>query len=155
MPQGGARIRSGPPPDPNSLHRERDAAKVTWHVLPRQCDTPAPRWPLPTTSPAETAMWKHVWTLPQAAMWRQQRQEAEVASYVRHALRADAPDASATDRQLVMRMRDSLGLTTAALLRNHWRIEPEAEAATRSTRTDDPDRAAAKAKLRLLARTGS
>jgi hypothetical protein len=83
-------------------------------------------------------------------MWERLRQEVEVAVYVRQAVRAWQPDARAADGVLRLRMADSLGLTLNGLLRNRWRIETEAEAPS-SRRPVDPDRAAAKAKLRLLA----
>ena len=48
MPRGGARVNSGPPPDPNALRRDRPSDKDGWTALPaagRQGDPPV--WPLP------------------------------------------------------------------------------------------------------------
>lgn len=48
MPRGGARLNSGPPPDPNALRRDRRDDKAGWTMLPasgRQGDPP--NWPLP------------------------------------------------------------------------------------------------------------
>lgn len=48
MPRGGARVHSGPPPDPTALRRDRPEDKESWTTLPaegRQGDPPA--WPLP------------------------------------------------------------------------------------------------------------
>lgn len=48
MPKGGARVNSGPPPDPNALRRERPEDKAGWTLLPasgRSGDVPL--WPLP------------------------------------------------------------------------------------------------------------
>jgi hypothetical protein len=43
--KGGARARSGPPPDPQALRRDRDGKN--WIVLPAAGrDGPAPEWPL-------------------------------------------------------------------------------------------------------------
>jgi len=47
MPKGGARINSGPAPDPNALRRDRAEDKAGWTILPadgRQGDPPD--WPL-------------------------------------------------------------------------------------------------------------
>lgn len=47
MPRGGARVNSGPPPDPNALRRNRPEDKAGWKMLPaegRLGDPPA--WPL-------------------------------------------------------------------------------------------------------------
>jgi hypothetical protein len=48
MPKGGARVNSGPPPDPNALRRDRPADRDGWVVLPADgYEGPAPEWPLP------------------------------------------------------------------------------------------------------------
>src|SRR5690606_10612763 len=89
MPKGGARTRSGPPPDPNALRRARDASE--WTVLPaagRQ--GPPPEWPLPTSSRRERDVWAELWTRPQAVVWERQRQHHEVALYVRRLVEAEA-----------------------------------------------------------------
>lgn len=47
MPRGGARVKSGPPPDPNALRRDRPSDRDGWTLLPaggRAARTP--RWPL-------------------------------------------------------------------------------------------------------------
>lgn len=47
MGRGGARVNSGPPPDPNALRRDRREDKAGWTLLPaagRQGDVP--EWPL-------------------------------------------------------------------------------------------------------------
>lgn len=56
MPRGGARTRSGPPPDPNALARERDAGE--WKVLPRQKGRrrKPPAWPLPADVRAQAQL---------------------------------------------------------------------------------------------------
>ena len=48
MPSGGARVNSGPPPDPDALRRDRADDRSGWTLLPaegRQGDTP--EFPLP------------------------------------------------------------------------------------------------------------
>ncbi len=53
MPRGGARVNSGPPPDPNALRRDRPSDVAGWTTLPAEGRTdslgrpkPAPKWPL-------------------------------------------------------------------------------------------------------------
>lgn len=46
MPRGGARVNSGPPPDPNALRRDRPSDKDGWRTLPGPRTEPAPPWPL-------------------------------------------------------------------------------------------------------------
>lgn len=53
MPRGGARVNSGPPPDPNALRRDRPSDAAGWTILPAEgrrkangAAAGAPRWPL-------------------------------------------------------------------------------------------------------------
>lgn len=46
MPRGGARVNSGPPPDPNALRRARPSDQAQWTTLPLVPEKPAPAWPL-------------------------------------------------------------------------------------------------------------
>jgi len=126
MAQGGARVRSGPAPDPNALRRERDNS--TWTTLPARRDGPTPIWPFTSPTKRELAIWERQWTRPQAVMWERMRQEEEVAAYVRQLVRAEGKNASAADRALVLRMQENLGLSQPGLARNRWRIEGEQQA---------------------------
>lgn len=48
MPRGGARINSGPPPDPNALRRDRPSDQAGWVTLPAAGRKGRPpEWPLP------------------------------------------------------------------------------------------------------------
>ncbi len=48
MPRGGARVNSGPPPDPNALRRDRKEDQAGWTMLPASGrDGRTPKWPLP------------------------------------------------------------------------------------------------------------
>lgn len=48
MPRGGARVNSGPPPDPNALRRDRKKDQDGWTSLPSEGYTGSiPAWPLP------------------------------------------------------------------------------------------------------------
>lgn len=129
MPSGGARTRSGPPPDPNALHRERDAGE--WVTLPAAGRAgPLPEWPLVNPTKRELAFWATLWVLPQAVMWERQQQTLEVALYVRRLVEAEKSQAAVNLSTLVRQMSDSLGLTTPGLRSNRWRIGPESPAAT-------------------------
>lgn len=53
MPRGGARVNSGPPPDPNALRRDRPSDAAGWTTLPAEgrrkangAQAAAPTWPL-------------------------------------------------------------------------------------------------------------
>ncbi|TDD88365.1 hypothetical protein [Actinomadura rubrisoli] len=117
----GGHARSGPPPDPNALRRERDRGE--WSLLPaagRPGD--APVWPLLGLSERETDLWADLWRKPQALMWERYGQELEVALYVRRLVEAEEPRAPVTLGTLIRQQADSLGLTTPGLRSNRWRI---------------------------------
>lgn len=123
MAKGGARARSGPPPDPNALRRERDSGE--WVTLPAE-GRPGkpPRFPLTKQTARERTLWKNEWSRPQAIMWERNRQELEVALYVRSVADAEKPGASANIRNLVKQLQEALGISLPGLHRNRWRIEP-------------------------------
>lgn len=127
MPKGGARARSGPPPDPNALRRERD--KGEWSLLPaagRQGD--APVWPLTGHSEREADLWGDLWRKPQALMWERNGQKLEVALLVRNLALVEDPRSPVNLGTLVRQQMDSLGLTTPGLRANRWRIVDAAPA---------------------------
>lgn len=120
--KGGARARSGPAPDPDALARDRDEGE--WKVLPasgRVGDLPA--WPFADVSDRERVLWADMWSRPQAIMWERQRQELEVALYVRRFAEAELPGSATTLSTLVRQLSEGLGLSVPGLLRNKWRIE--------------------------------
>lgn len=143
----GGHSRSGPPPDPNALRRERDRAD--WVTLPasgRQGEPPL--WPLPRPRKRELAIWEEEWRRPQAIMWEANGQEREVALYVRTLVAAEKPKASAQIRTLIVRWQEVLGLSQPGLLRLRWRIAGEpAPQAGRATGTEGPS---AKARFRVV-----
>lgn len=121
MPKGGARVRSGPPPDPQALRRERDSG--TWVTLPaagRLGETP--EWPLTRARQRELVIWEGLWSKPQAVEWERLGQEQEVALYVRCLIDAEKTGATAAARTIARQFADSIGLTSAGLARNKWRI---------------------------------
>ena len=119
MAKGGARARSGPPPDPDSLTQ----ADGEWTILPasgREGD--APPWPLAQAIERELDIWVDEWTRPQAVMWERQGQELEVALYVRSLVTAEAHNAPTNTRTLVRQQMEALGISVPGMLRNRWRI---------------------------------
>lgn len=117
MPKGGARARSGPPPSPDALRRERDSRE--WTKLPGSgFQGPRPDWPEdavadPTT--AEVRMWERLWKTPQAMVWHADGVQDTVALYVRAFLEASKPEASGAARTFVRQLQDALLLSIPAL----------------------------------------
>ena len=147
MPKGGARTRSGPPPDPNALSRERDAGE--WVILPPS-GRPGkpPPWPLTRASARELALWARHWAKPQALMWERLGLEHEVAMYVRNLAEAEKAGAAVALRTLLRQMSDSLGLTTPGIRANRWKIEAARPATAPVEAT--PARKGARDRLRVV-----
>lgn len=115
MPSGGARSRSGPPKDPNSLRSANSLAKGEWRTLPRESGMDTPECPLPEVTAAELQMWETYWRKPQAEIWRENGMEIEVALHVRHLVESLAAGAASNARTLVRQQMDSLLLTHKAM----------------------------------------
>lgn len=114
MPSGGARARSGPPPDPNALRRDREVGQ--WVTLPAEGRKgPVPQWPLPDPIERELELWQQMWCKPQAILWERNGQHHEVAMYCRRFAAAELPDAPVSLGTLVRQMMDSLLLTIPAM----------------------------------------
>lgn len=149
MVKGGARTRSGPPPDPNALRRERDVGE--WTVLPPEGRPgAAPAWPLTAEFPREIELWARLWAKPQALMWERYRQEYEVALYVRRFAEAEQYDSSVALSTLIRQMADSLGLTTPGMRANRWRISAEDPAPAARKVAASPRRASARDRLKVV-----
>lgn len=127
MTSGGARARSGPPPDRMAIRNGR--AGADWIRLPA-AGRPGepPKFPLPRPTKREKAVWAELWRTPQALMWDAAGQEREVANFVRTQVEAEARGAASSLRTLVLRMEEHLGLSQPGLARNHWIIDTGAEA---------------------------
>jgi len=94
----------------DELPRRGEHGEIT--VLPPDgCTRTAPAWPDGKPSVRESAIWKHLWGLPVAAWWWEQRTSPEViARYV--ALRVNRPEHAATSQ-----LERELGLTPASMKR--------------------------------------
>lgn len=157
MPRGGARVVSGPPPDPNALRRDRPGDKAGWTTLPVEGRPgKAPVWPLTEQTDREIELWVDLWSRPQAVMWERLGQEYEVAMCARMLARAEAPKSSVELLKTVKQFFDSLGLSTAGMLRNRWRLsEGGAPAAASSTPARKvPARKSSRSRLKVVPSDG-
>ena len=134
MTSGGARNRSGPPPDPNALRRDRsnDAA---WTTLPREGRPgPPPEWPLSAPTAREKHWWDYLWKLPQAAQWEKTGQVLEVAIYARRLTEAEKRGATVALGTLVRQLADALGLTIPGMRTHRWKIAGDEVGTKRAAR---------------------
>lgn len=122
MPSGGARNRSGPPPDPNSLKSAR--LGLTFTALPAEgYDGEPPDFPLPDVTFNERSLWLWAWKQPQAAAWAKEPWRwPNVALWVRTFVKCAAEDAKAAEVNSLHRLADEIGMTTAGLKHNGWKI---------------------------------
>ncbi|MER7077902.1 hypothetical protein SAMN02982929_07234 [Saccharopolyspora kobensis] len=152
MPRGGARVSSGPAPDPNALRRDRRDDAAGWQILPangRQGDVP--RWPLDYVGTRERDLWRDLWAQPQAVMWERLAQHYEVAMCVRAIVRTEADEAKANDFTVARQFMDSLGLSVNGMLRNRWKVDgAEPEPVTEAAKTA-PARRSARDRLKVVA----
>lgn len=123
MTSGGARARSGPPPDPNALRRDRPSDRDGWVTLPAEGRAgDPPEWPLSKQSSREAELWVSEWRRPQAVQWESTGAALEVALYVRRLVEAEKPDAPTNLGTLVKQLMEGLGISQDGLARRRWRI---------------------------------
>ena len=117
---GGARNRSGPSKDPNSIR----SSGMTYVNLPAGgFDGDAPEFPLPMASERELETWARLWKTPQAAAWSvEEWRWSIVAMYTRLFVRSEQPDAAPTLISQLHRLADQIGMTPAGLKENGWLI---------------------------------
>lgn len=119
MTSGGARSRSGPPPQPGSGRSE----SRTWQDLPasgREGD--APEWPLTKATSRELVLWERWWHKPEAVIWEKDGSADYVALTVRMFAEAEVEKASAENRKTVRMMMADLYLTRDAKDRAGFRV---------------------------------
>ncbi|MFE0270824.1 hypothetical protein ACFWZY_01590 [Streptomyces sp. NPDC058992] len=155
MPRGGARVVSGPAPDPNALRRNRKDDRSSWTMLPAEGRPgPPPAWPLSEPSAREQDMWSELWEKPQALMWEQLGQVLEVALFTRTLIEAEQVDAKVDVRKLARQYLDSLGLSVQGMLRNRWKIVAVAESNMRPEDEDEnafvPPRRSARDRMKVV-----
>ncbi len=140
MAQGGARNRSGPPKDPNSLN-SANKGRVFTSLPAGGFDGDAPEFPLPEQTDREVEVWVEAWRSPQAHAWIGEKwRYRTVALWVRWSVRCEALDAGASLIGQTIRLADQIGMTPAGLIENGWTIatdvvaEPIAETPVASIR---------------------
>ncbi len=137
--RGGARNRSGPPPDPKSGRSDRRGLNFT--ALPAEgYDGEPPTFPLPDVSERELEVWASAWRTPQACAWAQPSEHwrvRTVALWVRTTVRCEAGDAPATLLGQLHRFADQIGFTPAGLRENGWAVARDEMAAKRDEHEDD------------------
>ncbi len=138
MASGGARARSGPPPDPDALARERD--KGEWRTLPERREGVPPTWPLPTSSKRERELWEMLWADGRAVEWERQHLELTVANYVRVQHDAEKRSSFANMRTLAKQLAEDLGLTQGGMLRNRWQYATAVQSAPKRRRRSSKNR---------------
>lgn len=131
MASGGARLRSGPAPDPNALRRDRKDDAAGWSSLPVAREGDVPEFPLPDVSGRELMLWESYWRKPQAILWERNGQQLEVALHVRTFAEAEKADSAASLRTLVRQQMGELLLTIPAMLAARVRIADDEVAARR------------------------
>lgn len=128
MARGGARSRSGPPPDPNALRRAR-ANDPAWTRIPAdvRAGKVAPEWPLVEPSVRELELWEAWWQQPVAVLWEDAHAEHYVAFTVRMFAEAEMPKARTEDRKSLNQMMANLYLTPDSQLRGRILIVADDE----------------------------
>lgn len=140
MGSGGARNRSGPPADPNSMRSKIKGVSLA--NLPGDGYLgEIPEFPLPDASERELDLWSEVWRFPQAEAWAGESWRwPAVAMWVRTFVVCEGSDATAADKGSLHRFADQIGLTPAGLKENGWSIGPRTEAAVPDSGDDEsPD----------------
>lgn len=124
MGSGGARNRSGPPPNPTSKRSDSRGLDDVARLLPASGFTKkAPAWPFPSGSTREKALWRKLWKYPQAIAWADEEWRwLTIANYVRWQVKSEAKDATPSVMTQVNRLADSIGLSPAGLRENRWEI---------------------------------
>jgi hypothetical protein len=178
MPRGGARNRSGPQPDPNSLRSAKRGYVLT--ALPSEgYRGDIPEFPLPPAvvvhvvwegkaqvrdyDEAETALrnereaelWAWAWRTPQACAWSLEPWRWQtVAMWVRTMAVCESADALAADKNSLHRFADQIGLTPAGLRENGWAIAKD-ELDEKRSETPTPPRASSRSRLKVVESGGA
>lgn len=151
MGRGGARNRSGPPPDPNSGRSDRRGFKLT--ALPSEgYQGEVPHFPLPGMTSRELEVWDSLWTTPQACAWSMQPWRwMNIADLVRLQVRGEAHDAPVNIATVVRQLRADLGLTPAGLKENGWAIASDEVSARADAKVEAaPARPSSRSKLKVV-----
>jgi len=160
MAKGGARNRSGPGANENSLRSAERGYSLT--ALPSEgYRGEAPAFPLPRRSvyrwefegktrfqvfddeqtkavrDRELALWAWLWTTPQACAWSMPSEAWRlhtIAMYVRTFVVCEGSDATAADKGSLHRFADQIGMTTAGLAEMGWKVAVDQTAEKREAK---------------------
>lgn len=136
MAKGGARNRSGPPKDPNSLKSASIGFTLT--ALPSggyDGTVPDLLDYLPVATERQCDIWMKLWTTPQACAWSLEPWRWPViADLAKYLARADDPEAPIGIATAVRQLRDDVGLSKAGLIANGWAIAADETAPKRAAK---------------------
>jgi len=151
MASGGARNRSGPQADPNSLTSGKRGLSL--QTLPSGgYDGEVPEIPLSDVTDRESEVWAQLWRTPQATAWiAEPWRWRTVAMYVRWSVRSEG-DVPAAFLGQVHRLGDQIGLTPAGLKENGWAIVPVESTST--TASTPRRKASSRARLKVVGNDG-
>ena len=123
----GGSSNSGRAPDPDAYRRERD--KGDWVTLPDSYNGPVPDFPFEGATDREMVWWDRLWSQGQAVMWVIDKQDIEVAVYVRLLTQLESFGKEATASALgeLRRISEALGLSQVGLRANKWRMGGKSE----------------------------
>ncbi len=171
MARGGARNRSGPQADPQSLRSAERGIVLT--ALPAEGRKGrAPAFPLPKVDRftmidgtrivdragstafrrRELAVWAECWKMPQACAWELEPWRGPtVAEFCRLKTVVELePDANASLVAQLHRYRDQIGLTPAGLKENGWAIAKNEIAAKTAAKQPTPKRTSARDRMKVV-----
>ncbi len=148
----GGHARSGPPKDPNSLKSTQLGYALT--TLPSEGysgEAPELGDFLLNVTDRHEAIWRELWTTPQASAWAVERWRWPiVADLVMLRARADDPDSPAGLATSIRQLRDDLGLSKAGLATNGWAIAQDQLAAKRDEKAAEPKKPSARDRMKVV-----
>jgi len=181
MAKGGARNRSGPQKDENSLRSAGRGYSLT--ALPSEgYQGEAPAFPLPRRSvyrwefegknrfqvfddeqtlavrDRELALWAWLWTTPQACAWSMPSEGWRlhtIAMYVRTFVICEGSDATAADKGSLHRFADQIGMTTAGLAEMGWKVAVDQVAKKAAEKQDAAPQQRSSARSRMTVVDGN
>lgn len=114
--------KGGPAPDPKAIRRSSPADSNSWTRLPARGLAEPPAWPAvaidPDAPPTERhfQLWDEMWVnFPQAHVWKRQRMQLQVATYIFLGLLGAAGLATAAQLSQMNRLADTLLINPHAL----------------------------------------
>lgn len=138
----GGHSRSGPPPVEGSRDSDRKGFSLT--ALPfagYAGEAPELVEFMPSATARHQTIWAQLWTTPQACAWSLEAWRWPIAAdLVKWMVRSDDSDAPAAMATTVRQLRDDLGLSSAGLRQNGWKVAeapaPEGPSGPVATVTD-------------------